>query len=144
MYKIRARYLGETNAIAGPWSDIFTFTNIGKNTNPNAPPELTIDLENTYVVVTPTIVAQPADFKAYAYRLYRDNGTTDLWDTEPVIPEVQSQGQGKLDLSNVSNTPLPRISEAGVDYRVACRVLDKTNNYSATSTYATIKIKTIV
>jgi hypothetical protein len=73
--------------------------------------------------------------------LYKSTVTTDLWDTTPIIPEVQSQGQGKLDLSSV---PIPRISETGIDYKVECRILDKTNNYSETSTYATIKIKTIV
>ena len=58
---------------------------------------------------------------------------------------MQSQGQGRLNLLDVPNDlPLVRISEAGVDYRVACRVLDKTNNYSTTTSYATIKIKTIV
>lgn len=144
MYKVRARYLDSTGNIAGPWSDIFTFTNIGKNTNPNDPPQLVLDLEDHYIVVNPTIVTQPADFKTYAYRLYRDSGTTDLWDTTPVIPEVQTTGQGKLDLVKVENVVLPRISEAGVDYRVACRLVDKTNNYGTTSSYATIKIKTIV
>ena len=144
MYKVRARYLGETNAISGPWSEIFTFTNIGKDTNPNDPPGLVLDLEDKYIVVNPTILAQPANFKAYTYRLYRDSGTTDLWDTTPVIPEIQSTGQGKFNLTNVSNTPLPRISEAGVDYRVACKILDNTNNYSKVTSYATIKIKTIV
>ena len=105
------------------------------------PPALAVDLENTYIVLDPTIVDQPSDFKAYAYRLYKDSGTTDLWDTTPVIPEMQSQGQGRLDLLSV---PLPRISEAGINYRIACRVLDKTGNYSQTSSYASILVRNIV
>lgn len=140
-YKIRARYLSEDSKIAGPWSADFAFTNDGKNRNFSVPPELVVDLENTYIVIDPTIVSQPTDFKAYAYRLYRDTGTTDLWDTTPVIPEMQSQGQGRLDLLSV---PLPRISEAGVNYRIACRVLDKTNNYSETSSYTSILVRNIV
>jgi sulfur carrier protein ThiS len=140
-YKIRARYLGNTNEIAGPWSIDYAFTNDGKNKNFNDSPTLAIDLETTYIVVDPITANQPSDFKAYAYRLYKSTVTTDLWDTTPIIPEVQSQGQGKLDLSSV---PIPRISETGIDYKVECRILDKTNNYSETSTYATIKIKTIV
>jgi sulfur carrier protein ThiS len=140
-YKIRARYLSEDSKIAGPWSQEYAFTNDGKNRNFSVPPVLAVDLENTYIVLDPTIVDQPSDFKAYAYRLYKDTGTTDLWDTTPVIPEVQSQGQGRLDLLSV---PLPRISEAGINYRIACRVLDKTNNYSETSSYATILVRNIV
>lgn len=141
IYKVRARYLGETNAVSGPWSDIFAFTNVGKNTNPNDPPELVLDLEDKYIVVNPTILSKPDNFKTYVYKLYKDNGTADLWDTEPVIPEVQSIGQGKFNLTDVAQ---PRISEAGIDYRVACKMLDNTNNYSKVTTYATIKIKTIV
>lgn len=144
IYKVRARYLGETNAISGPWSETYAFTNDGKNRNFQVPPQLVLDLEKTYIVVDPTIVTLADEFKTFAYRLYRDNTTNDIWETEPVIPEIQSVGQGKLDVSTVPNTPLPRISEAGVDYRVLCRVVDKTNNYSATSTSASIKIKTIV
>jgi len=140
-YKIRARYLGNTNEISGPWSIDYAFTNDGKNKNFNDSPTLGIDLETTYIVVDPVVANQPSDFKAYAYRLYKSTVTTDLWNTTPIIPEVQSQGQGRLDLSNV---PIPRISESGIDYKVECRILDKTNNYSETSTYATIKIKTIV
>ena len=140
-YKIRARYTNADRTICGPWSIDYAFTNDGKNRNFSVPPVLVVDLENTYIVLDPTIVNQPSDFKAYAYRLYKDTGTTDLWDTTPVIPEVQSQGQGRLDLLSV---PLPRISEAGINYRIACRVLDKTNNYSETSSYATILVRNIV
>lgn len=147
-YKVRARYTNADRTICGPWSQDFAFNNDGKNRNFNTPPELVVDLETTYIVLDPVIVNQPSDFKAYAYRLYRDTGTTDLWDTEPVIPEVQSQGQGRLNLLDVpltvSGTATPRITEAGVNYRIACRVLDKTNNYSQTSSYASILVKNIV
>lgn len=140
-YKVRARYTNADRTICGPWSIDYAFTNNGKNKNFSISPTLTLDLEKTYIVVDPVILNQPTDFKAYAYRLYKSNVTTDLWDTTPIIPEVQSQGQGRLDLEKV---PVPRISEAGIDYKVECRVLDKTNNYSAASSYALIKIKTIV
>jgi sulfur carrier protein ThiS len=143
-YKVRARYTNADRTICGPWSQDFAFNNDGKNRNFQVPPQLVLDLEKTYIVVDPTIVTLADEFKTFAYRLYRDNTTNDIWETEPVIPEIQSVGQGKLDVSTVPNTPLPRISEAGVDYRVLCRVVDKTNNYSATSTSASIKIKTIV
>jgi hypothetical protein len=141
LYKIRARYTNNSGNIVGPWSDTYWFTNGGKTTNFAASPTLAIDLQQTYIVATPTIVNQQSDFKAYAYRLYKSTVTTDLWDTTPIIPEVQSQGQGFLDLEKVA---IPRISEGGIDYKVECRILDKTNNYSAASSYALIKIKTIV
>jgi hypothetical protein len=141
IYKARARYTNTSGTIVGPWSETFWFTNGGKLLNFSEPPTLAIDLEDKYIVVTPTVTTEVNDFNAYAYRLYKDSGITDLWDTAPVIAEVQSTGQGRLNLTDV---PQPRISEAGITYRVACRVLDKTNNYSSTSSYATIVIKTIV
>ncbi len=140
-YKVRARYTNADRTICGPWSQDFAFNNDGKNKNFSISPTLNIDLETTYIVVDPVTANQPSDFKAYAYRLYKSTITTDLWDTTPIIPEIRSQGQGRLDLEKV---PVPRISEAGIDYKVECRVLDKTNNYSAASSYALIKIKTIV
>lgn len=141
IYKTRARYTNMSGTIVGPWSTTYWFTNNGKTINHYDPPTISLDLEDKYIVINPTVVDSPNDFQAYVYRLYKDSGTTDLWDTTPVIPEVQSIGQGKFDLTKVAQ---PRISEAGVTYRVACRMLDTTNNYSAISSYATIVIKTIV
>ena len=141
LYKVRARYTNNSGTIVGPWSDTYWFTNGGKTINFAASPTLAIDLQQTYIVATPTIVNQQKDFKAYAYRLYKSTAITDLWDTAPIIPEVQTQGQGFLDLEKVA---IPRISEGGIDYKVECRILDKTGNYSAASSYALIKIKTIV
>jgi hypothetical protein len=141
IYKTRARYTNNTGTIVGPWSKIYWFTNGGKTINPNQPPTLSLDLEDKYIVVNPVNIILPSDFNCYVYRLYKDSGSADIWDTTPVIPEIQSIGQGKLNLVNV---PQPRISETGITYRVACRMLDKTNNYSSTTTYGTIVIKTIV
>lgn len=140
MYKLKARYTDSTGKISGPWSPIYTFTNNGKDTNPNAAPNISLDLEKTYIVVDPLVIAKPENFQAFVYRLYKSSATTDLWNTAPVL-EVQSNGQGKFDLLKI---PIPRISETGIDYLVACRILDKTNNYSGASTLAAIKIKTIV
>jgi sulfur carrier protein ThiS len=144
MYKVRARYTDSTGKICGPWSPVFNFTNTGKDTNPNSPPTISLDLEKTYIVVDPIIVSQPDNIKAYVYRLYKSTGTTDLWDTTPLL-EVQSTGQGRFDLLKIPTTPTNhRISEAGITYLVSCRVLDNTSNYSATSTLAAIKITTII
>ena len=141
LYKIRARYTNNSGTIVGPWSNTYWFTNDGKTTNFASSPTLDIDLQQTYIVVTPAIVGQQSDFKAYAYRLYKSTLVTDLWNTTPIIPEVQTQGQAFLDLENVA---IPRISEEGIDYKVECRTVDKTGNYGTASSYALIKIKTIV
>jgi hypothetical protein len=141
IYKARVRYTNNAGTVFGPWSKIYWFTNGGKTINPNEPPTLSLDLETKYIVVNPVNIILPSDFNCYVYRLYRSSGTADIWDTTPIIPEIQSIGQGKFNLVSV---PQPRISETGVTYRVACRMLDKTNNYSSTTTYGTIVIKTIV
>jgi len=154
-YKVRARYTNADRTICGPWSLDFSFTNDGKNRNFQTPPAIALDLENTYIVADPTIVATSKEIAGYAYRLYKDSGTTDLWDTTPIIPEVINNGQGRLNLLDVPVTLTEhRISDTGVTYRVACRVVDKLGNYSDTSSYGTtvaggitynyIKIKTIV
>jgi sulfur carrier protein ThiS len=140
MYKLKARYTDSSGKVCGPWSTVFTFTNAGKDTNPNAAPSISLDLEKTYIVVDPVSITKPNNFQAFVYRLYKSSGTADLWDTTPLL-EVQSNGQGKFDLLNIAT---PRISETGIDYLVACRILDKTNNYSEASTLAAIKVKTIV
>jgi sulfur carrier protein ThiS len=154
-YKVRARYTNADRTICGPWSLDFAFTNDGKNRNFQTPPAIALDLENTYIVADPTIVTTSKEIAGYAYRLYKDSGTTDLWDTTPIIPEVINNGQGRLNLLDVPVTLTEhRISDTGVTYRVACRVVDKLGNYSDTSSYGTtvaggitynyIKIKTIV
>jgi sulfur carrier protein ThiS len=154
-YKVRARYTNADRTICGPWSQDFAFNNDGKNRNFQTPPAIALDLENTYIVADPTIVSNSAEIAGYAYRLYRDSGTLDLWDTTPIIPEVINNGQGRLNLLDIPVTSTShRISADGVIYRVACRVVDKLGNYSDTSSYGTtvannvtynyIKIKTIV
>jgi hypothetical protein len=58
---------------------------------------------------------------------------------------VQSNGQGKFDLLDIPVTSTDhRISEAGISYLVACRMLDNTNNYSPSSSLATIRLTTII
>jgi hypothetical protein len=154
-YKVHARYTNADRTICGPWSEDYAFTNDGKNRNFQTPPAIALDLENTYIVVDPTIVSTSKEIAGYAYRLYRDSGTADLWDTTPIIPQVINNGQGRLNLLDIPVTSTShRISETGVTYRVACKVVDKLGNYSDTTSYGTtiaggvtynyIKIKTIV
>ena len=143
MYKARARYTNTSGTIVGPWSEIFWFTNIGKTLNGSIAPLLTLDLDHTFVVVKPDTTLQTSDFLTYEYRLFKDTGISDFWDldlTTNNIKVVKSTGEARFDLRE---QPRPRLSAAGVTYRVACRALDKQGNYSTISTLGTIVVKTI-
>lgn len=144
IYKMRARYTNSTGSISGPWSEVYYTTATGKNQNNYTVPSISLDLENTYIVASVSnTLARPADFFTYEYRLYKDTGTEDFWDVDTAtnnILVVQSTGQGRFDLLKM---PLPRISASGVTYRVACRTIDRNNNYSDISALGTIVVKTI-
>jgi hypothetical protein len=143
VYKIRARYLDSTGKIAGPWSDTFTFLNDGKNSSASVAPSLTMDLDHTFIVAKPAVVTQATDFLTYEYRLYKNTGSSDFWELDTTannIKIIRSTGDARFDLRDQS---APRISAAGVTYRVACRTVDRTNNYSTASTLGTIVVKTI-
>lgn len=144
VYKIRARYTNASGSIAGPWSGTTTITNNGKNTSRFIVPSITLDLNGTFVIASvPSTLDKPTDFNTFEYRLYKDTGTEDFWELDPVTNNIlvtQSRGDGRFNLLDI---PLPRISTAGVTYRVACRALDRTNNYSPQSALGTIVVKTI-
>jgi sulfur carrier protein ThiS len=143
VYKIRARYLDSTDSIAGPWSDTLTFLNDGKNISASVAPALTMDLDHTFIVAKPSVVTQEKDFLTYEYRLYKDTGSSDFWELDTTVNNIKiirSTGDARFDLRDQS---APRISAAGVTYRVACRTVDRTNNYSTASTLGTIVVKTI-
>jgi len=143
IYKVRVRYTNASGSISGPWSETFFFANMGKDTNYGEAPALSLDLDKTSIVVKPTFVTRPSDFAAYEYRLFKDTGTEDFWDLDIVsnnIKVVRSSQDGIFDLRE---QPLPRISAQGVTYRVACRSVDRSNNYSEASTLGTIVVKTI-
>lgn len=142
-YKVRARYLGATNDISGPWSDTTTFLNDGKIINESAAPLLNLDLDHTFIVVKPDTALQTPDFDTYEYRLFKDTGSEDFWELDLVennITVIKNNGEARFDLRE---QPRPRLSTAGVTYRVACRALDKQGNYSTESTLGTIVVKTI-
>lgn len=144
IYKFRARYTNGTGENVGPWSDIYYHTVQGKTVNGTVAPEITLDLDHTFIVVKPALVLQTDDFSAYEYRLYKDTGSEDFWEldtTQNNIKVILETGNARFDLRE---QPAPRISEAGVTYRVACRALDKQGNYSTESTLGTIVVKTII
>lgn len=157
-YKLRARYTNKIKNVFGPWSKTAYFNNAGKNTNFNSAPTLTMDLDDTWIIAKPANTVKPEDFKHYEYRIYKDTGSEDFWEL-PVINKTStpaeatlaatynifyttSTNEGRFNIADPIN-PLPRISANGVTYRVACRAVDNTGNYSNTSTLGTIVVKTI-
>jgi hypothetical protein len=143
VYKIRSRYSNKTGTIVGPWSDTFWFTNGGKTLTGSIAPLLNLDLENTFIVVKPDAALQTADFDTYEYRLFKDTGSEDFWELDLTTNNIKvkkEKGEARFDLRE---QPRPRLSAAGVTYRVACRALDKQGNYSTESTLGTIVVRTI-
>ena len=69
--------------------------------------------------------------------MFKDSGSGDFWtNTDASIKKVIITGStGTIDLKEFA---APRLSDAGTQYRVACRIVDTAGNYSATSTLATI------
>ena len=144
IYKARARYTNTSANIVGPWSETYWFTNGGKTLSGSIAPLLSLDLDNTFIVVKPDAALQTADFDTYEYRLYKDTGVEDFWELDLTTNNIKvkkEKGEARFDLRE---QPRPRLSAAGVTYRVACRALDKQGNYSTESTLGTIVVKTII
>jgi hypothetical protein len=146
-YKFRARYLNNVGTIRGPWSTPpFNAVVVGKRTNNLITPSISVALSNHYLIISPSnlAVSQEDTFNTFEYRVFKSTGTTgDFWDLGTnlsTIKSVQSRGASRIDLLDF---PTPRISQAGIQYRVACRILDTNNNYSSSSTLTSITITTI-
>ena len=143
-YKVRARYTNNVGNVFGAWSPIKFFVAGASGLTPSEP-TLEMDLDNTYIVAkVPQTYLLLADFQTFEYRLYKDTGTEDFWDLEPNttnnIKVIRSTAEGRF---NLLDLPTPRLSEAGISYRVACRAVNRNNEYSAQSALGTIVIKTI-
>lgn len=143
-YKARARYRNSAGTITGPWSDAFYFSCLGKTENATVVPSIVLDLEGSYIVAKPSAqLSLPRDFSKYEYRLFKDSGTEDFWDLDLSANNIlvsQSLAEGRFNLLDI---PLPRLSEQGITYRVACRAVDTNNNYSSISALGTIVLTTI-
>lgn len=144
IYKLRARYRNNAGSISGPWSKIYTVTNDGRNINTSVVEDIVLDLNGTEITASVSqAYTKPKDFKCFEYRFRKDTGIEDFWELDPATNGIivkQSQSDVKF---NLLDMPLPRISTQGITYRVACRALDNSGNYSATSALGTIVIKTI-
>jgi len=145
VYKIKLRYVA-TDGRTGPWTSETTHT-VGQFKAYATVDSLEIDLNTHFLdmkAVSNTPV-NPALFKHYEYRIYRDTGIGDFWNLTPDstnnIKVVKSTGATRQNLLEFTS---PRLSEAGINYRVACRTVDIHDSYGDTSALASILIKTIV
>jgi hypothetical protein len=145
LYKIRARYINSSGSIVGPWSITSYTKNIGKNVNYFTPTSVSLTLQGTTLIATPSAIIMPDDFNTYEFRFIQGNtDSTDFWSLDVAannIKVVKSRTSARL---NIKDFSAPRISFNGIRYRVACRALDNNNNYSLNSVLGYKNIKTIV
>ena len=144
MYKVRARYANNAGSVFGSWSTVEYFV-AGLSGLQPATPTLLMDLETTYIVArVPQTFVKSADFQIFEYRIYKDTGSEDFWEIEPNttnnIKIIRTTAEARF---NLLDLPTPRISETGITYRVACRAVNRNNEYSAQSALGTIVVKTI-
>lgn len=144
MYKVRARYTNGDNTIFGSWGIPRAFVAGSSGLEPTTP-LLEMDLENTYIVAkVPQSYVKGQDFQTFEYRLYKDTGVEDFWEITPDntnnIKVIRSPSEARF---NLLEQPTPRISDAGITYRVACRSMNRNNEYSSDSVLGTIVVTTI-
>jgi hypothetical protein len=143
VYKLKFRYVSKDNRV-GLWTSEFTHT-VGEMRNLTTVNSLVLDLDDKFIIMKPTANINQDLFSKYEYRIIKDDtGTEDFWHLVPndanKIKVVKATGIGQIDLTEFAT---PRISDAGVTYRVACRTIDVNGNYSSQSALSTIVIKTI-
>jgi hypothetical protein len=130
----------------GPWSNEVTHT-VGQFKNYLSLDSVSVDLNSHFLIMKAVseVELNPALFKFYEYRVYRNSGTGDFWDIVPddtnQIKTIKVNSVAELNLLEFTGI---RISESGVKYRIACRTVDIHDNYSDTSALTSILIKTIV
>ena len=145
VYKIKLRYVA-SDGRTGPWTSEITHT-VGQFQIYSSVNSIDVDLNTRFIDMRAISIVDinPALFKHYEYRVYRDTGTGDFWNIDPTstseIKVVTSTGAARLNLLQFTS---PRLSEAGINYRIACRAVDIHGNYSTISALSSILIKTIV
>lgn len=145
VYKIKLRYVA-SDGRTGPWTSEITHT-VGQFKTYSTVDSVVLDLDTHFLMMkaVSNTAVNPSLFKYYEYRVYKDEGTGDFWDTVPdstnQIKVVKSEGSAQLSVLEFTGS---RISQTGVKYRVACRTVDIHDNYSDTSALSSLIIKTIV
>ncbi len=115
--------------------------------------DLSIKLQTTSIVVTLILPEElPKYIKNFVVKLWRQGegftGTyaTDWWgqswDSNNML-SITTLSVASFDLLNLSNSPVKRISEVGINYQIACRAVDTSDNISSKSMLGSILLKTI-
>lgn len=134
-YKVRLRYRA-SDGRAGLWTDWTNHTVLGKTVNYNTVTSISVRRSKKSLIVTPFSSTIPDDFKYFEIKIFKDSGAGDFWaSTDTNIKTYTSVGTLTVNLSDFAS---PRISQAGTKYRIACRMLDNSGNYSTTSTLTSI------
>jgi hypothetical protein len=154
VYKVRARYRNAAGTISGPWSEEYSTTNIGKSLNLFKPEDLSITFQDTFVYVKPVLAEntiEPTDFDTYEFRIYKYTESTDpgdFWDINVInntnILVAKSKTQAVFNLLDFKPSQENKvISASGVNYKIACRAINNSKNYSYESALGGILIQTI-
>lgn len=139
-YKLRLRYCAKDGR-TGPWTGWSVHSVSGKMNNPNNVTSISVKRTGRYLNVIPSMTIIPDDFKHYEVRVYKDAGSGDFWSsTDPKIKKVTTTSIASIDLKDFDEH---RISASGINYRIACRVVDSVGNYSNTSMLTNIVLYTI-
>ena len=139
-YDVRIRYVS-FDGLAGPWTTAYGHTIVGKTINYNTPSSVTVRRSGKTLAISPAVTAWPRDFDHFEVRVFKDPGSGDFWNTvDASIKTYTTSGSINVELKDFAS---PRISHAGTNYRVACRLVDTSGNYSPTSVLASITITTL-
>jgi sulfur carrier protein ThiS len=150
-YRIRLRYIS-SNGSQGPWTAYQNHTVTGKDTNYGEVDAILVKRVGKLLELTPVMTPMPNDFREFEIRVYKDSGYGDFWNTIPattptgtdltsgVVKVIRTTGPTTVDLTTFDR---PRISQAGVQYRIACRAIDRAGNYTDNSALGYILIQNI-
>lgn len=115
--------------------------------------DLSIKLQSTTIVVTLQLPEElPKYIKNFIVKLWRQGegyiGTysTDWWNQtwdSNNMRSVTTSSVANFDLLNLPNNVIKRISQTGINYQIACRAVDTTDNISSKSMLGSILLKTI-
>lgn len=129
-YKIRLRYIGLDGSV-GPWTLwtdylVQAFDDTGLI-------GLTVfaDRVTRYLDITPSTTDNllPVDFKHYEFKVFKNETNVAFWDTEAPEDLLITKIGASTTRFNLRDFATPRLSEQGIKFRIACRMVGTMNNY---------------